>query len=216
MLPEPSPETWIRIRYEYEHTDKPIDDICFDNGVSPSTLRERMRRWRWTRRRQPISAEGPPPMPPRIEHAASLVPALAPIEPAAFSQAVAAPGDVAAEQPAPLIPVSEAAPPDPAVIVPQLLGAVARLLPAIEATVAKLAAGPMPPREMERAARALTSLTRTLRELTGLLRQYPPPEGDRGPDDPDEFFQGLLRKLEVFAAAEAAKDVPEGYAPDGA
>ena len=63
-----SPEAWAQVRYEYEHTDKPVDDICLDHGVSPSTLRDRMRRWRWTRRRQPISAEGPPPMPP-IEHA---------------------------------------------------------------------------------------------------------------------------------------------------
>jgi hypothetical protein len=38
-------------------------------------------------------------------------------------------------------------------IVPRLQSAVARVLPAIEATVTKLAAGPTSPREMEQAAR---------------------------------------------------------------
>ena len=41
MLPDPSPETWTQIRYEYEHTDKPVDDICSDHGISPGTLRDR-------------------------------------------------------------------------------------------------------------------------------------------------------------------------------
>ncbi|MGB9369624.1 MAG: hypothetical protein WCE79_26825 [Xanthobacteraceae bacterium] len=49
-----TPEQWAQVRYEYEHTDKPVDDICFDNRVSASTLRDRVRRWGWTPRRQPI------------------------------------------------------------------------------------------------------------------------------------------------------------------
>ena len=77
MPPDLSPEEWTQVRYEYEHTDKPVDGICTDHGISPGTLRDRMRRWRWTRRRQPIPAEGPPPAPP-IEHAAPLVPAITP------------------------------------------------------------------------------------------------------------------------------------------
>src|SRR5687768_11480284 len=76
-----TPEEWTQVRYEYEHTDKPVDEIGLDHGVSPSTLRDRVRRWRWTRRRQPISAEGPPPMP--IEYAAPLVPSVAPLGAAA-------------------------------------------------------------------------------------------------------------------------------------
>ena len=77
-MPPNSPPKWAQVRYEYEHTDKPVGDICFDHGISPGTLRDRMRRWGWTRRRQPIPAEGPPPM-PWIEPAAPLVPAVAPI-----------------------------------------------------------------------------------------------------------------------------------------
>src|SRR5215213_5880925 len=109
-----------------------------------------MLRWRWTRRRPPISAEGPPAM-PRIEHAAPLVLPEVPIGVAAFSRPTAPTYETAADGFAPLAPSSAEPPPDPAEIVPRLQGAIARVLPAIEATVAQLAAGPMPPREMERA-----------------------------------------------------------------
>ena len=64
---------------------------------------------------------------------------------------------------------------DPASIVPHLQSAVARVLPAIEATIDKLAAGPQAPRPLEQTARALGALTRTLRELNALLAQQPPP-----------------------------------------
>jgi hypothetical protein len=187
MPPELAPETWTQVRYEYEHTEKPVEDICVDHGISSSTLRDRMRRWKWTRRRQPIAAEGPPPMP--IEHAVPLVPAVAP-------------GETAADASAPLPATSDAAPPDPAVIVPRLQGAVARVLPAIEATVAKLAGGSAQPREMERAAR---TLTRTLRELNELLSQYPAPPPDRGRKDNGAFIQELIRRMDAFAAAREAR-----------
>jgi len=200
MPPELSPETWIQIRYDYEHTDKPVDDICLDHGVSPSTLRERMRRWRWTRRRLPISAEGPPPT-PWIEPVAPVVPVAATaVAPAlAPSVPVEAHHEPAADA---LAPSSAEPPPDPAEIVPRLQGAIARVLPAIEATVAQLAAGPMPPREMERAARTLTALTRTLRELNALLGQYPAPvasDDDAPPEDSEEFLRALAHRLDAFA-----------------
>ena len=81
-------------------TEKPVDDICLDHGISPSTLRDRVRRWRWTPRRLPIPAEGPPPdAADRTGVAASSAPcadrALAP------SRAAAAPRDGAAGSPAP-------------------------------------------------------------------------------------------------------------------
>ena len=197
MPPELTPEAWTQVRYEYEHTEKPVEDICAERGISSSTLRDRMRRWRWTRRRQPISAEGPPP----VELAAPLVVA----ETQIGASAAALPGETAADAPAPRAAPGDETPADPAAIVPRLQGAVARVLPAIEATVAKLAAGPMQPREMERAARTLMALTRTLRELNGLLSQYPAPQWDRGPEDPDEFALELMRRLDAFKAAYPAK-----------
>ena len=132
MTPDLSPEEWIQVRYEYEHTDKPVDDICLDHRVSPSTLRERMRRWRWTRRRQPISAEGPPPT-PWVEPAAPLVPAIAPIRAPAPSVWFEPQDEPAPDSPAPHATLSDEPPPVQSEVVPRLQGAVARVMPAIEA-----------------------------------------------------------------------------------
>jgi transposase-like protein len=212
-MPQLSPETWMQVRYEYEHTEKPVDDICLDHGVSPSTLRERMRRWRWTRRSQPISAEGPPPT-PRIEPAAPRVPIVAPIRAPAPSVWLEADDEPAPDSPAPHAAPRDEPPPDQTEVVRRLQGAVARVLPAIEAAVAQLAAGPMPPREMERAARTLTSLTRTLRELNGLLSQYPPAK-DEGPEDIEEFRARIARKIDAIIAQRPGNALPEGFVPWG-
>ena len=89
---------------------------------------------------------------------------------------------------------------------PRLQGAVARVLPAIEATVAKLAAGAMHPRDMERAARTLTSLMRTLRELHELLSQHQAREVRvctcDMPEDIDAFRIDLARRIEAFVASQ--------------
>ena len=69
---------------------------------------------------------------------------------------------------------------DDSMLVPRLQGAVARVLPAIETIVARLAAGATHPREMEQAGRALGALTRALRELNGLLDDRRPPEARDG------------------------------------
>jgi hypothetical protein len=44
MSPDLLPESWAQIRYDYEHTDRPIEDICAKHGISSGTLRDRMRR----------------------------------------------------------------------------------------------------------------------------------------------------------------------------
>ena len=210
MKTEPTLEAWAQIRYEYEHTDKPVDDISLDYGVSASTLRERARRWDWTRRRQPIPLEGPPAAPPPeypaplAFTAAPLVPALPPIGALAPLQPAVVASETGADAPAPLAAPVEEASPDPSEIVPRLQGAVARVLPAIEATVGKIAAAPMPPREMERAARALSSLTRTLRELNALLSLHQARGAgheDDGPEDIDAFRIELARKIDAFVAS---------------
>lgn len=200
-----------------------------------NTLRDRVRRWGWTPRHEPVATEGPPPI-PFIAPPPPLVPALTPIGVAAppimpagvtapFEPA-AAPPEIAAALPAPPVAPGEAAPPDPAEIVPRLQGAVARVLPAIEATVAKLAAGPMPPREMERAARTLTALIRTLRELNELLgQQQVLPAGAHlcncdMPEDIDAFRNELARRINAFVDSRAGEQPgarpPEGYVPYGA
>ncbi len=133
----------------------------------------------------------------------------------------AAPGETAAPSlvPLPQAGVDAPAPPPPpapddGAIVPRLQSAVARVLPAIEATVAKLAAGPMSPHEMERAARALSSLTRTLRELNGLLARHKAPgaaeDDDPVPDDIDDFRAELARRIENFVAEHAGETYDSG------
>jgi hypothetical protein len=82
---------------------------------------------------------------------------------------------------------------------PRLQSAVARVLPAIEATIARLAAGPRHPREMEQAGRALSALTRTLRELNALLSQHIARAAETEPPiDIDEFRNELARRIEAI------------------
>ena len=60
LTPETSSADWAQIRYAYEHTGRPIEEICAAHGISSGTLRDRMRRWGWKKRRPPIPREGPP------------------------------------------------------------------------------------------------------------------------------------------------------------
>ena len=104
-------------------------------------------------------------------------------------------------------PVESAA----AALAPRLQSAVARVLPAIEATLTKLTASPQRPRELEQTARALGALMRTLRELNALLAQQParPAYDDDMPEDIDAFRERLARKIELFMESRADEDFEE-------
>ena len=234
-MPNLTPEAWAQIRHAYEHTDRPVEDICAEHGISSGTLRHRMRRWNWRRRRAAISREGPPAIapdafasPPPV-HAANGGEGSGGVRafriadhptPTVFAGAQTADppppgeGDGGADVPQPTSAASAGS--DAAQIVPRLQSAVARVLPAIEATIAKLAAGPQRPREMEQTARALGVLTRTLRELNGLLSQReavsPYASGyDDMPEDLDAFRDELARRINAFVASrsgEAFEDPP--------
>jgi hypothetical protein len=180
MTPDLTPEAWAQIRHDYEHTERPVDDICAEHGISAGTLRNRMRRWRWTRRRAPIPLDGPPPAP-------------------ALPLGFAAPALTAL----PEAETTTAVPPDDRPIAERLQSAVARVLPAIEGTLATLATGAAHPRELERAARVLAALTRTLRELSGLLAQHqtkqPACERDQyTPEQVDAWRFELARKINAL------------------
>jgi hypothetical protein len=213
MAPDLSPEAWAQIRHDYEHTDKPVQDICFEHGTTSNTLRDRVRRWGWTPRRLPIPSDGPPPMPARlIAHAAPLVPAapfptVPPVDTAAPFLPEALQVETAAFLAAPHAAGEDDAPAEPAAIAQRLQAAVARVLPAIEATLGKLAATTHP-REMERAARALAALTRTLRELNALLGQHALPDED-DPKNLDEFRRDLARKIDQVIAARPKREDTE-------
>jgi hypothetical protein len=214
MTPDLTSDAWAQIRHDYEHTDKPVQDICLEHGTTSNTLRDRVRRWGWTPRRLPIPAEGPPPTPaPQIDHAAPLVPIVAQIDTAAPSQPDAPGIEPAPGSAVPHVAGSDDAPAEPAQIARRLQGAIARVLPAIEATLATLAARTTHPREMERAARALGALTRTLRELKTLLGQHGVPD-DKGHANLDEFRRELARKMDaVIAAGRERRD--DGAEPEG-
>ena len=102
----------------------------------------------------------------------------------------------------------EEVPTDPATIVPRLQSAVARLLPAIEATIGRLATDFYHPREMEKASRTLSSLTRTLRELNALLAQQQAraAEDDDDARDIDEIRNKLAQRIHALVDAERGKE----------
>ena len=183
--PKLSGKDWPRIRYEYEETDKPIHAICADHGISASTLRNRVRQWGWRERRPRVPAQGPPAAPA----AARIVPA-ASISPADMARYAAA---------AALLVEHPVEQDDAELIVPRLQGAIARVLPAIEVTLAQLVSQAQP-RERERASRTLAGLTRTLRDLNAMLSQFPAAERDEN----DEEYRAELQKLERMATVNEA------------
>ncbi len=214
MTPSLMPEAWAQIRYAYEHSDRPIHDICAEYGISTGTLRDRMRRWGWTRRRAPIPRQGPPAMMPPVD-VFSPPPIRTRIDAsrrpgtgsADDEEGSGVGGHFAAEtaEDAPPTPLHSAdADADPADIVPRLQGAVPRVLAAIEATLRRLTAGPLRPHEIEQTGRALGTLTRTLRELNALLKEHPENGRDEAPIDIDAFRYELARRINEFVAAEKA------------
>jgi hypothetical protein len=60
---------------------------------------------------------------------------------------------------------------------------------------------------MERAARALAALTRTLRELNALLGQHA--VDDDGPTNLDEFRRDLARKIDQVISARSTREHTE-------
>ena len=203
-MPEPTPEAWAQIRHDYEHTDKPIVEICFEHEITAPMLRYRVKCWDWTRRKPFVPRHGPPPV---VAMTQASSPGEAKRNPEAaymFAPDFASlhPGYKGPGSPIHPTPLSDS---NPSAIVPQLQSAVARVLPAIEATIARLANGAHHPRDMEQAGRALSSLTRTLRELNTLLAQHNARAVDMRceycdmpPEDADAFREDLARRIDAF------------------
>jgi len=231
---EKTPEELTVIRHKYEHTDQPLEQVARDHRMSARTLYAWARRWNWTPRRAPMPAEGPPPTPPPpppiASAAAPLLPALQgpPLVPA---HADASAMNDASES-APLAPQIDAAPlaqmpagdamPAPgadlardadAPTALRLQNAVAGVLTAIEAIVAKIGAARVG--DSDRLARALAALTRTLREFNTLQGQYEELGTDDCPADIDEFRRALARKIDAFVAAQGG-GVRDDAEPEGA
>ncbi len=197
-MPEPTPEAWALIRHAYEHTDQPLAHICAEHEITTPMLRYRMKKWDWTRRKPFVPRQGPEKVEVAPDVASTPTPTL-PLS-GGGSSAAAPHLDLVAEGVA---------------IIPRLQSAVARVLPAIETTVARLAATQQP-REMEQAGRTLGALTRALRELTALLAQHKAEAGDDAPPSPqdiDEFRHELARRLKGIIAARKQR-LEEAKAPE--
>jgi hypothetical protein len=165
-MPTLTPDAWAQIRYDYEHTDRPVEDICAEHGISSGTLRDRMRRWNWRRRREPIPREGPPAclvVDGTIAPSGTAVIVAKPSAPAPAEDGSGAAPPVAAVRPA----EGDAAP-----LAPALQEAVTTVLPAIQRELARIAQGRAYPDDAAKTARALEALTRTLRELSVLSSRH--------------------------------------------
>ncbi len=224
-MPEPTPEAWAQIRHDYENTDKPLAHICADHDITIPTMRYRMKRWAWTRRKPLIPRQGPPPVPVVKQERALFSPLPLP-SPGGGGSANAegmSRGGVSLLPETFTPPRSQDArdPPPPGEggekIVPRLQSAVAQVLPAIETTIARLASGALNAGELEKAGRTLGTLTRTLRELNALLAQHNAPldsaqtDDDPVPQDMDEFRYELARRIRAFIAA---RQKERGAQPD--
>jgi hypothetical protein len=214
-MPEPTPEAWAQIRHDYENTGRPLAHICAEHDVTIPTVRYRMKLWQWRRRKPLVPRQGPPAV--SVEAIEDLHPPLEGEGRRAASQARCEPGwgDARVQQlhptPLRLADASRSDPPPPgeSEIVPRLQSAVARVLPAIEATIARLAAGPHHPRAMEQAGRTLSSLTRTLRELNALLAEHnarPAGQCDCMPEDMDAYRAEMVRRIQTFLESRAKQD----------
>jgi hypothetical protein len=230
-MPEPTPEAWAQIRHDYEHTDKPLAHICADHDITIPMMRYRMKRWEWTRRKPLIPRHGPPPVPVMAPPERALFSPLPLPSPGGGGSANAegiSRGGVSFLRETFTPPRSQDArdPPPPGEgedkIVPRLQSAVARVLPAIEATIARLASGTLNASELEKAGRTLGALTRTLRELNTLLAQHNAridtvdnglPDGY---DNIDDFRDDLARRIDAFLASreEGGAEPGSGLPPD--
>ncbi len=196
----PNLEEWEVIRYKYEHTDLTVPEICAEHTISDGTLRDRVRRWGWTRRRAPIPRQGPPPRPLPVAPAFDAPPQ--PAAPPATDPLDATLVPLPVPGVDPPAPDDAALPPDDTPLALRLQRAVERELAAIESVRARLGGQRAYAGESERAARAIATLTRTLRELNTLQSQQPEPaaDDDRSPDI-DERRRALARKIDALIAA---------------
>lgn len=174
---EIAPERVAEGRRRYENTLVPVDDIAVAMGVSPTTLRNRIKEWGWTRRRNDS-------------------------RPGSYAIALraAVPSGPLAAEPA-LPPPSPDAPQDRATVAARIQDLVARELTSVERVLA--VTWPSDAGEAERSARTLASIARTLREIALIHRAGETTAPDVIDDDPiprdiDEFRRELARRIHAF------------------
>ncbi|TMI99407.1 MAG: hypothetical protein E6G97_22705 [Alphaproteobacteria bacterium] len=183
-----SPEQMAEGRRLYEQTRMPVADIAAMMGIGARTFFTRVRQWGWRRRMSRIPLTDSPRTPADA----------APAPPSPSFDAVATPKTTVA-------------------LAERIERLVERELTAIESVIVRHGLDNEHTEQVERSARVLASLARTLQEVKRLdaTDARRKDDNDRGPDDPDVFFQGLLRRLEEFAARDE-EPLPGLHGPGGA
>lgn len=175
-----APELAAEGKRLYEQTLTPLRDIAAMMGICRGTLENRIREWKWKRRRT-------------AGHSIELFHAVR----GAAMATVTGDAPVAISR-APVSPQQRAA------IASRIQSAVERELAAVERVLDVV--GAADPGEAERSARTLASISRTLREVAALNQpdEVTPPDdtdNDPIPRDIDEFRRELTRRIRNFIEA---------------
>jgi hypothetical protein len=173
-----TPEQMADGRYRYEQTNEPVRDIAADLGMSVTTFHCRATEWGWKKRTDRVPRVSPPPVDEEAPAPAT--------------------GDLRDAAPAPL-----ELPDDGAPLAVRVQRAVERELLMIEKIIASLGGTRRQASESERAARALASLARTLRELNALQAQMPgeaDADDESKPRDIEELRRELVRRMDALVA----------------
>ena len=185
---EIAPELVAEGKRLYETTDLPIHDIAARMGLTRGTLNNRIREWKWTRRR----------------YSASVTSATAPISPP--------PAAAVAFEPTASVPAADA-PPLP--FAAWKARVIAAEMAAIDRTLAML--GPASSAEAERTARILAMITRTVQDIqTTAEGQTSTNETDDDPvpSDIDEFRLALAQRIRAFIAGKRRSGADGGVSDD--
>ena len=120
----------------------------------------------------------------------------------------------APDEPAPALPAPASAAPESTAIAARIERLVERELTAIEKVIARHGLDQEHTEQVERSARVLASLSRTLQEMKRLEQKDArhKDDNDRGPADPDEFVRDLVRRMDEIVARRTGpvRDEPDG------
>lgn len=195
---EVAPELLAKARYLYEHTLAPVDDIAAMLGMSKTPFYRRVQQGGWTPRRVRFAAG---------EFARAIVDNVLIAAEAVSSGAATAtcPAEATQSAAAPCCTELGAEPVDRVVLAARLMKLVERHIAAVERVQDLI--GPTSAVEVERSARTLAVVSRTMHEISILLR---PAQGasnddsddDFAPIDTDEYRRELVATLDRLLDAE--------------
>lgn len=191
------PELARELRYEYEETNTPIDDLAARADMSRKTFYNWVREQKWTMRCPGRGGAGHSTPLSLFEGKREAAAKTRPRKPAAAKGLCAPPDGTASGADSP----AAGSPLDRQQLAARIQRSVERELDAIERVLDLLQ--PQNGNEAERAARTLAALARTLREVATLDTDpaaEPDHDDDAGPRDMEEFRRELTRRIEAIIA----------------